>query len=72
MFSLPNQLVSQMKALIPRRERSTVIAIFLKKEISAREQSLYLCAKELEECSGLKKEMDTWDKDFGEDGLKDV
>jgi hypothetical protein len=72
MFSLPDQLVSQMKALIPPRERSKIIAVFLKKEISAREQSLYLSAKKLEESSGLKKEMEIWDKDFGRDGLKDV
>ncbi|MCC2667319.1 MAG: hypothetical protein K0S63_1235 [Gammaproteobacteria bacterium] len=72
MFSLPNQLVSQMKTFIPPRERSKIIAAFLKKEISVRERSLYLSAKKLEESAGLKKEMEIWDKNFGEDGLKDV
>jgi hypothetical protein len=72
MFSFPDQLVSRMKAAIPQRERSKVIAILLEKEISAREHGLYLCAKELEESSGLKKEMSTWDNEFGQDGLDNV
>ena len=72
MFSLPDQLVSRMKAAIPQRERSKVLAILLEKEISAREQRLFLCAKELEESSGLKKEMATWDNEFNKDGLDDV
>ena len=72
MFSFPDQLVSRMKAAIPQRERSKVLALLLEKEITAREQSLFLCAKELEESSGLKKEMAAWDKEFGQDGLDDV
>ena len=72
MFSLPDQLVSRMKAAIPARERSKVAAALFEKEISAREQKLYLCAKELEESPGLKEEMETWDNEFGQDGLKDV
>ena len=72
MFSFPDQLVSRMKAAIPQRERSKVLAILLEKEISAREQSLYLCAKELEESPGLRKEMAAWDSEFGQDGLDDV
>lgn len=72
MFSFPDHLVSRMKAAIPQRERSKVLAVLLEKEISAREQSLYLCAKELEESSGLKEEMATWDNKFGQDGLEDV
>ncbi len=72
MFSLPDQLVSRMKAAIPPRERSKVLAILLEKEISAREQSLYLCAKELEKSLGLKKEMNTWNNEFGQDGLDEI
>src|SRR5690349_1107721 len=64
MFSLPNQLVARMKAAIPSRERSKVAAFLLEREISAREHKLYLCAKELEACSGLKEEAATWDKEF--------
>ena len=72
MFSFPDQLVSRMKAAIPQRERSKVLAVLLEKEISAREQSLYLCAKELEESSGLKEEMAVWDSEFSQDGLDEI
>lgn len=72
MFSLPDQLVSRMRAAIPARERSKVAALLFEKEISAREQNLYFCAKELEACKGLKKEMATWENEFGEDGLDHV
>ncbi len=72
MISLSNQLASRMKAAIPARERSKVIAILLEKEISVREKKLYLCAKELEENYEVNKDITEWDKEFGQDGLKDV
>jgi hypothetical protein len=72
MFSFPDQLVIRMKAAIPSRDRSKVIAVLLEKEIVAREQSLYRCAKEFEVSSGLKDEMIAWDNEFGQDGLDDV
>lgn len=71
MFSLPDRLVTQMRAAIPARERSKLIAILLTKELRTREQALYLCAKELEESRGLKDEMETWDNEFSQDGLDD-
>ena len=61
-----------MKAVIPARERSKVLADLLEREIKTREQRLYTCAKELEESKGLKEEMIVWDNEFGEDGLEDV
>lgn len=72
MFSLPKELYSRMKAVIPARERSKVAAVLFEKEISAREQALYLCAKELEESKGLRDEMAVWDNEFGGDGLENV
>lgn len=72
MFSFPDQLAARMRSAIPSRERSKIAAILFEKEISMREQSLYLCAKELEENKGLRDEMSSWDSEFGEDGLKDV
>lgn len=72
MFSFPDKLVIRMKAIIPARERSKVLADLLEKEIKTREQHLYLCAKELEESKGLKEEMAAWDSEFGGDGLEDV
>ena len=72
MFSFPDQLVTRMRAMIPSRERSKVIATLLEKEIEAREKKLYLSAKSLEESTGLNKEISVWDKEFSEDGLDDV
>ncbi|TAK72346.1 MAG: hypothetical protein EPO11_10160 [Gammaproteobacteria bacterium] len=72
MFSLPDQLVIRMKAAIPSRERSKVLAALLEKEIRVRENNLYLRAMELENQDGLKEEMATWDSEFGEDGLENV
>jgi hypothetical protein len=72
MFSLPDQLVARMKAAIPARERSKITAILLEREISSREQALFLCAKELEDSKGLTDEMVVWDQEFGGDGLEDV
>lgn len=69
MVSFPDQLVIRMKAAIPSRDRSRVMAILLEKEINSREQRLYLCAKELEKSSGLRHEMIAWDNAFGQDGL---
>jgi len=72
MFSFPDQLVARMKSAIPRRERSKVLAMLLEKEISTREHNLYQCAKELEESVGLKEEMDTWNNEFGDEGLRQI
>jgi hypothetical protein len=72
MISLQDKLAVRMKAAIPARERSKVIAILLENEITKRERMLYLCAKELEENASLRKEMEVWDSEFGGDGLEDV
>lgn len=72
MFSFPDKLVIRMKAAIPQRERSKVLAALLEQEIAKREQRLFTAAKELEESKGLKEEMAAWDSEFTEDGLDDV
>jgi hypothetical protein len=72
MFSFPDKLVMRMKAVIPLRERSKVLADLLEHEIKMREQRLYSCAKELEESKGLKEEMSAWDSELSNDGLEDV
>ncbi len=72
MFSFPDKLIIRMKAVIPVRERSKVLASLLEKEIKSREQHLYISAKELENSKSLKEEMTTWDNEFGGDGLEDV
>jgi hypothetical protein len=72
MFSFPEKLVMRMKAVIPARERSKVLASLLEREIKMREKHLFSCAKELEENKALRKEMGVWDAEFGGDGLEDV
>lgn len=71
MFSFSGELVARMKASIPSRERSKVIAALLEQEVAAREKKLYLSAKSLEESAGLNEEMAVWDKEFSKDGLDD-
>ncbi|HLB56864.1 MAG TPA: hypothetical protein VJK30_06025 [Coxiellaceae bacterium] len=71
MFSFSDQLVARMRAIIPARERSKVIAALLEKEIIAREKNLFLCAKSLEESTALNAEIETWDTEFNRDGLDD-
>lgn len=72
MFSFADELVARMKSSIPTRERSKVMALLLEKEISAREKTLYLCAKELEDSNALKNEMNIWENEFSQDGLENV
>jgi hypothetical protein len=72
MFSLPDDLVSRIRTLIPSRERSKVVASLLEHEINTREKSLYLSAKELEEHKGLRQEVSSWENEFGGDGLNDI
>jgi len=71
MFSFPDELVARMRAMIPSRERSKVVAFLLEGEIAMREKKLYMSAKSLEECAGLNTEMAAWDKEFSQDGLDD-
>ena len=66
MFAFLNQLVVRLKSVILQRESS------LENGISKREQALFFCAKELEECKDLKDEMGVRDKEFSHDGLEDV
>jgi hypothetical protein len=72
MFSFPDQLVTRMKAAIPQRERSKLVALLLEKEIQKREQHLYACAQDLEKDATLRKKAAEWDKEFGKDGLEDI
>jgi len=48
------------------------IPMFLKNEITAHEQHLYICAKELEESAALKKEMSILDHEFEQDGIDNL
>jgi len=72
MFSLPDQILVRMRAIIPDRQRSKIIAVLLLAEIERREEMLYKSAMELEACEGLTEEMLDWDKNLGGDGLDEL
>jgi len=70
LISMPDQLANRMRAAIPARQRSKVIAHLIEEEVKRREQSLYECASEVEKDSSLNDEMKDWDATL-QDGLDD-
>lgn len=81
MFWFPDKLITRMNQTIPARERSKLVAQLLEKEISRREENLYLAAREqklfeaateLEQCEELNEEISLLIHEFGGDGLGDV
>ncbi|ADE13517.1 conserved hypothetical protein [Nitrosococcus halophilus Nc 4] len=69
LFSLPDDLVTRMRASIPSKQRSKVIACLLEQEIQKREQALYECALKVEADETLKEEMKDWEATQG-DGIE--
>ncbi len=69
LVSLPDNLVSRMKAVIPNRQCSKLVAKLLEEEIKKREEELYACACEVEADEELNKEMEDWDVTIG-DGIE--
>ncbi len=70
LFSLPDSLVSRMRASIPPKQRSKVVAHLLEEELEKREQALYQCALEVESDDTLREEMRDWETAVG-DGIND-
>jgi len=70
LISIPDQIASRMRAAIPQRQRSKVIAHLIEKEVEKREKALYQCALAVENDHELKEEMDDWDVTI-KDGLHD-
>ena len=70
LFSIPDQLATRMKALIPQRQRSKVIAHLIEQEVERREKMLYECAAAVEKDSVLQDDMKAWDTTL-QDGLED-
>lgn len=68
LISISDQLVSRMKATIPQRQRSKVIAHLIEKEIEKRERALYECAAAVEKDDALRQEMEEWNVTL-QDGL---
>jgi metal-responsive CopG/Arc/MetJ family transcriptional regulator len=71
LISIPDQLVTRMKATIPARQRSKTIARLIEIEVARREKLLYECAAAVEKDSALNKEMEDWDIITIQDGLED-
>lgn len=72
MFSLPDNLVSRMKSVIPDGDRSRIVANLIEQEVQHRENNLYERALMLESNADLRAEMKIWDQDFINDGLDNV
>jgi len=69
LVSLPDNLATRMRSIIPDKQRSKVITKILEEEICRREQELYECAREVEKDEALNKEMLDWDATIG-DGIE--
>jgi hypothetical protein len=70
LISIPDQIASRMRAAIPQRQRSKVIASLIEKEVERRERALYQCALAVENDQSLKEELGDWDVTL-QDGLHD-
>ena len=69
LVSLPDDLVMRMRAVIPNRQRSQIIAELLERELKKREQELYKCACDVEMDEKLNQEMADWEVTVG-DGIE--
>ena len=69
LVSLPDDLAVRMRAVIPNRQRSRVIADILEREVQKREKQLYQCARSIETDDALNNEMSAWDITVG-DGIE--
>lgn len=71
LISIPDNLVSRLRAVIPPRSRSKIISHLIAEEIDRRENDLYANALSVEKDEALNKEMKAWDITSG-DGLKEL
>jgi len=69
LISLPDDLLARMRAVIPNRQRSRIIAEVLESEVEKRERELYKCANDVEKDKVLNTEMSEWDLTVG-DGIE--
>lgn len=70
LFSLPDGLVARLRAGIPSKQRSKVVASLLEQELEKRERALYQCALDVEADAALREEMKDWETTSG-DGIDD-
>lgn len=69
-FILPDDVYNSFKTVIPKRQRSKIVAALIQQEIARRENKLYEIAKAVEENLVLKEDMAAWDVTT-HDGLED-
>jgi metal-responsive CopG/Arc/MetJ family transcriptional regulator len=68
LVSLPDELYLRMRATIPQRQRSKVIAGILRQEVERREQEFFQVALAVEQDAKLNAEMAEWEATTG-DGI---
>jgi len=68
LVSVPDDLISRMKAVIPPMQRSKILTRLLEDEVTLRETKLYQLAREVENDRSLNTEMEEWDTTIG-DGI---
>jgi len=69
LIKIPEELAAKFKSVVPRGERSKVIAKLIEEEIRRRDDKLYKIALELEKNEKLNGEMKDWDITAG-DGIE--
>jgi metal-responsive CopG/Arc/MetJ family transcriptional regulator len=69
LIKIPEELAAKFKSVVPRGERSKVIAKLIEEEIRRRDDKLYKIALELEKNEKLNEEMKDWDITAG-DGIE--
>lgn len=70
LVSMPEMLVSRMRAIVPDRQRSRFIANLVECELKKREAELFRSAVEVEQDAVLNSEMREWDTAIT-DGIDD-
>ena len=69
LVSMPDTILSRLRAVVPDRMRSKFITEVVEKEVRKREQALFECAQKVEKDKALNAEMEDWDATIG-DGIE--
>ena len=67
-FTLPRNVYMSLKASVPERKRSQLVARLIESELAKREDALYEAAKAVEKDKALNREMKDWEMTL-DDGL---
>jgi ribosome biogenesis protein Nip4 len=69
LISIPDSILSRLRAIIPNRQRSKFISSIVEKELKKLEQNLFHCALKVEQDKALNTEMKDWDATLN-DGIE--